>query len=123
MKFYVAGKFGERLEVRDFCSKLVSKGHEITKDWTSDEESDNGFPVINVVEDTRGVAMADAYIGRFLNPHIYKGALVEMGMAIGLRRNVYIIGHAMDECIFIHHPLVHRFDSEDEFIEYIEGAF
>jgi len=114
MKFYVAGKFEVWERVRGIQNYLISQGYEITKDWTSDKESDNGFPIINVVEDIRGIAMADAYVGVFEEGYIYKGALVELGAAIALRKKVYIIGHAQDSCIFINHPLVTKCEAELE---------
>lgn len=116
MKFYVAGKFGERGAIRELMNKLEANGHTITKDWTVDEEDVAGFPIINVVEDIYGIRIADAYIGVFLNEHNYKGALVEMGVSLGLRKPTYIIGHATDACVFNSHPLVKQFDTIGDFL-------
>ncbi len=114
MKIYVAGKFEDQKRVKNIQEQLISRGHEITKDWTEDKEAENGFPVINVVEDMRGIATADAYVGVFVDKFNYKGALVELGAAIALRKKVYVIGHGADSCIFLSHPLVRRCNSVKE---------
>jgi len=121
MKIYVAGKWEDRRSVQDIQGALLLKGYEITKDWTIDDEGDAGYPVINVVEDIRGVAMADAYVGYFENEHNYRGTLIEFGAALALRKPCYIIGHAIDKCIFIKHPLVTQFDSVEEFLMIVGG--
>jgi len=117
MKFYVAGKWEEREAIRRLQNELRNLGHEITKDWTVDEEDAPGYPVINVVEDVRGAKVADAYVGLFVNSHNYRGALVEMGVALGNRKRVYIIGHGIDGCIFAGHPLVTVFDNVNDFLK------
>ena len=122
MKFYVAGKWEERRLVKFLQAALIELGHEITKDWTVDEEFEPGYPIINVVEDVRGAKTADAYVGIFKNTHNYKGALIEMGVSLGSRIPIYIIGHAIDSCIFTSHPLVRQFDNEEQFIAYIDGV-
>jgi len=122
VKFYIAGKFEERPSVKALQNELIKLGHEITKDWTLDEEDEPGYPVINAVEDVRGVKMAGAYVGLYINSHDYKGALVEMGVALGARIPLYIIGHAVDSCIFINHPLVETFETVGEFLEWIKPA-
>ncbi|KKK73067.1 hypothetical protein LCGC14_2897530 [marine sediment metagenome] len=116
MKIYVAGKWEERKDVKFLQRQLILLGHEITKDWTVDEEGEAGYPVINVVEDMWGVKSTDIYVGLFLNNHNYKGALVELGGALASRKPCYIIGHAMDSCIFIRHPLVRQVATTGEFL-------
>jgi len=111
MKFYVAGKWEDRFRCKELMIRLRKLGHEITKDWTVDEENAPGYPVINVVEDIRGVTQADFYVGIFIEHYSYKGALIEMGAALALRKPVFIVGAALDSCIFIAHPLVKKFSS------------
>jgi len=117
MKFYVAGKWEEREQVRQLQDELRRLGHTITVDWTWHEFEDGGYPVQYAQEDVFGAATCDAYVGRFVNPNSYKGALVEMGVALGLGKKVFVIGHAIDTCIFVSHPLVTRCSNTKKFFE------
>lgn len=119
MNFYVAGKWEERAEIRKLQNKLRELGHMITVDWTWHEVDDPGFPSQYAIEDINGASWADAYVGRFITRHDYKGALVEMGATLAMGNKVFIIGHAIDSCLFVGHPLVKQFDNEDEFLNYI----
>ena len=120
MNFYVAGKFEEKEYIRLLQDELRELGHTITIDWTWHKEEDSGFRSQYAIEDINGASWADAYVGRFISKHDYKGALVEMGAALAMRKSVYIIGHAVDSCLFMGHPLVKQFDNEDEFLDYIK---
>lgn len=115
-KFYVAGKCEEREKIRELMQTLISLGNEITVDWTVHERSDTGYPAAYAQEDIEGVRRADIYIGYFMNKNDYKGALVELGAALGLGKRVFIVGHAIDSCIFVGHPLVTQVDSKEEFL-------
>ena len=119
MEFYVAGKWQDRENVRKLMDKIQELGHAITCDWTLDEENAAGYPVLNTINDTRGVQICDAYVGSFVNKNKYQGALVELGIALGLNRRIFIIGHAVDTCIFTNHPSVQRFETELEFLNYV----
>lgn len=121
MNFYVAGKYEERGEIRRLQDKLRELGHRIIIDWTWHKEEDPGFPSQYAIEDINGAAWAGAYVGRFINKHTYKGALVEMGAALAMGNRVFIIGHAIDSCLFVGHPLVRQFYNEDEFLNYISS--
>ena len=120
MRVYVAGKWEEREAVKKLQQALIKMGHTITVDWTGHEIDDEGYPLTYAQDDVRGVQEADAYVGRFLKENNYKGALVELGVALGLNKQVYIIGHAIDSCLFVHHFLVRIFDTEPEFLAYME---
>ncbi len=119
MKFYVAGKFQDRKNIRKLMDKIQDLGHAITYDWTIDEENAAGYPVLNTINDTRGVQICDAYVGRFIKKNRYRGALVELGIALGLGKRIYIIGHEADACIFTNHPSVQKFETELEFLSYV----
>jgi len=92
MKFYVAGKWQDRKNIRKLMDKIQNLGHAITYDWTIDEENAAGYPVLNTINDTRGVQICDAYVGRFVEENHYRGALVELGIAMGLSKKIYVIG-------------------------------
>ncbi|KKN74989.1 hypothetical protein LCGC14_0384910 [marine sediment metagenome] len=119
MKFYVAGKWEDRKNCRKLMDKIQDLGHAISYDWTTGEETDEGYPIVNAINDTRGVQVSDVYVGRFIDKNNYKGALVELGIALGLNKRIFIIGHAIDSCIFCHHPSVRRFENESEFLSYV----
>lgn len=119
MKIYVAGKWEEREEVRKLQQQLRHLGHQITVDWTWHERDDPGFPTQYAVDDIKGVIACNAYVGIFKNGLSYKGALVEMGVALACGKMVFIIGHAIDSCLFVSHPSVQKFETELEFISFL----
>lgn len=113
MKIYVAGKYSDRDRVRYIHQNLKEMGHEITVDWTNHDIYPNDATAERLSQfaqdDVRGVKEADLYIGLMTIPFEYKGAWVEMGLALGKGIPIYIIGNAGDSCIFMHHPLVWKF--------------
>ena len=119
MKIYVAGKWQDRKNVRKLMDELENGGHTVTYDWTKDEENAVGYPIQNTINDTLGVRNCDVIVGRFIDDYKYSGALTEMGMAIGLGKPVLIIGHAIDNCIFINHPTVQKFETELELLSFV----
>lgn len=120
MKFYVAGKWEDREAVKKLQEALIELGHTITVDWTWHEKADEGYPIQYSIDDIKGVQLADAYVGLFIEDYRYKGALVEMGAALGLHKRVYLIGHAIDTCLFAKHPLVQQFENEYEFLSFVK---
>ncbi len=120
MKFFISGKFEDRLNIRYLQNELKKMGHEITEDWTYHEYSDKGYPEEYAISDIEGVSKADTFVGRFVADYNYKGAFVEMGVALGQGKRCFVIGHAIDSCIFLHHPLVRRVESDKEFLKLID---
>lgn len=94
MKLYVASKFHNYVEARDVIDKLKGVGHEITCDWTRNEEFDlkSGEPLMYndgapldvqarvAHADRRGIANCERFI--LLAKPDMKGGMVELGMAI-----------------------------------------
>ncbi len=120
MKVFVSGKFEDREAIRRLQLVLQHFGYEIAEDWTHHEYSDKGYPVEYAQADIEGVKNCDVYVGRFVADYNYKGAFVEMGAAIALGKEVCIIGHAADSCIFIHHPCIKQFNNNSEFLSIIK---
>lgn len=120
MKVYVAGKFQDRTKVRGLMDKLEGLGHEITFDWTIEHYAKKEETIEDAVECLQGVIDAEVYVGLFVEDHIYKGALVELGIALTSNILVYLIGHAIDSTIF---TLLadKKFENEEEFLDYIGG--
>ena len=108
IKLYVAGKFSDKDRIKDIMNFFTSQGdYKITKDWTTSTVNDEGYPVKNCLADTQGVIDADAFVGVYINKeYIYRGSIVEFGIALGNGKRCIFIGHGMDSCIFTNHPLV-----------------
>lgn len=104
MKFYVAGKWEDRDSVKEIMNYLEQQGHTITCDWTRHEYSDNKSMERYALDDMQGVLDADVFVGLFVKDLNYKGALVELGMAMASGKKVIIVGNAISSCIFIKHP-------------------
>jgi hypothetical protein len=125
MIFYVASKTDELKKVREIQCKLKSMGHKISYDWTIDAEKGANRTLTKsllecAINDIEGVKVADAYIGYFVNFHQYKGAYSELGASIALGKKAFIIGNEGNGCVFVNHPLVTKFNTEDEFYKYIK---
>ena len=124
MKVYVASKYQERETIRELYDILRSHGHEITVDWTNhdvfpddaEEEKLGEF----ACDDVRGVQECDSMIIYMVNEHQYKGAWVEMGVALALNKPVFVLGNAGDSCIFMNHSLVRKYICFVKLLEYLE---
>ena len=117
MKIYVAGKWEDRARVSEIMRILRSIGYEITCDWTDHKYSDDAYPEQYCMDDLQGVKDADLYLGIFIESYDYRGALVEMGIALGVGIPVWLFGDKADSCIFSHHPSVRKFPSWTELAE------
>ena len=105
--FYVGGSSSPegRARVREVQEILRSDGFSVTWDWTSFE----GPPEEIVARDIFGIASADAILLIFENPDfVFRGSFTELGLAIAMKKNVYILGDAGDANIFLNSPLVRK---------------
>lgn len=118
MKIYVAGKWEERERITHFMNELRKQGHIITCDWTDHKYDTREVMASFACDDLEGVRTCNAYIGVFENECRYRGALVEMGAALVLRKDVFIIGHAEDSCIFMLCPTVWHFRDMRDCLDY-----
>ena len=101
---YVAGSWSDRDRVREVMLALICQGHTITYDWTQVEQSST----IQAQHDKRGVERADALVLVMEKEYIYRGAWVEMGIAVGLGIPVFVFGQANREwCLFFQLPGVY----------------
>jgi len=118
MRVYVAGKFQDKVQVKWLMDRLEELGHDITFDWTTEHYAKKEETAEDAEQCLSGVFDADVFVGLFTEDYIYKGALIEMGFAMAEEGRIYIIGHAIDSCIFS--KLADRqFDTEYEFLNYI----
>jgi nucleoside 2-deoxyribosyltransferase len=114
VKVYVAGKFQEKERVRRVQALVREYGHEITCDWTVEDDSLFDGEALRAYwrrcaqDDVAGVRACDALI---LLPHARgKGLWVELGIALALNKRVIVVGFDGDDshqpCIFCKLPQV-----------------
>lgn len=128
MNIYVFGKKEQLTQIRYLQAELRQAGHFITFDWTvvvgyfqlSKDVITAEIDRNNAVCDIEGIKVADCVVGYVPDKLPFRGAYVELGAAIALGKPVLLIGHGMDECVFVHHPLVKIFDKMSEVIEFIK---
>ncbi|MFH1352435.1 MAG: hypothetical protein ABIH68_02545, partial [bacterium] len=99
-RVYVAAKFQDRMTARCIMAHLRGKGHTITFDWTDSKYQNREETPEDAVACLNGVRDCEVFIGVFVKPYKYQGSLVELGVALGLKKKVHIIGDAIDSCIF-----------------------
>ena len=105
-RVYVAGKFEDASRVRIVQADLKDMGFEISFDWTHDPEAGP----TQAMNDYNGVMNADVVVCVFEKDYDYCGSLVEMGIALGAGKPVFVLGNApvTRRNIFMNHPNVFR---------------
>ncbi|MEK3800032.1 nucleoside 2-deoxyribosyltransferase [Peribacillus sp. FSL H8-0477] len=88
IRFYTASSFQNIQDVNYLNQRLVEKGYELSYDWTQNGRA-SSLAELSVIgeEEMQGVRNADFLI--VLLPG-GKGSHIEMGMALGLRKRVYL---------------------------------
>lgn len=105
MRIYIATKYEEKSRAAEMAEVLERAGHTITYKWWFNEQ----VTIEQALADMWGVVGADALVLIVEKDLNYCGALVEMGIAIGCDKPVYVLGHQLDDrCIFMHLPSVHK---------------
>ncbi len=122
MKLYIAGKWEDRSRVAEIMRICRGIGIEITCDWTDHKYSDEAYPRQYCMDDLDGIRNCDLYLGIFVADYHYRGALVEMGIALGIGIPVWLFGDKQDDCIFSHHPSVRKFKSWGKLCEALAEA-
>lgn len=127
MKFYVAGKWQDREYIKSIMEHLKKLGHEITCDWTTHSfDSKTGVTGTKedienfALEDIQGVKEADICIFLFGQEYVYRGALVELGLAIAFNKEIFIIGNKQDDCIFANLSYIKKFKSFSNILKYLK---
>jgi nucleoside 2-deoxyribosyltransferase len=128
MKFYIAARFSRRPEAHMLAKKLLKLGHQITSRWVkpdSDHVAPSGLSeqaadaerTRFAIEDCEDVRACDCCISLMEEPRNNGrgGRHVEFGFALGLQKELIIIGPR--ETVFHHLPKVKHFNTIDEFIE------
>lgn len=94
----------------------VAHGHS-TYDWTTqDVESPEqaALDILNVVTSDQLIILAEQHLP-------YKGVYVELGAALSRHIPVWVVGTGLDDCMFVQHPLVHKFFSIDPVLTLLVG--
>lgn len=145
MKIYVAGKWSERDKVKTVMEIFESRGHIITCDWTRHiapernmREGGNGIFTKEydwsknvdwaqnghktyAEEDLNGVLSCDLLIACMWSPEIfYKGAWIEVGIALGHYKRVIIIGKEIAS-VFLGLPNITVVQYKEEAIDIVDS--
>jgi len=112
MKFYVAAKWRDRPLVKKVYELLRMYGHSITVDWTDHElpegEDANAQQFLEkwAVIDIDGVRECDYLVALFEERRHQRGAMIELGAALGCGKLVIVVGHAEDSSTLLRHPRI-----------------
>lgn len=147
MKIYLASRYSRRLELCGYRDQLQATGHVVTSRWLngSHQISDAGAPINEAGErlaegddgsdtpeaaalrrkfaddDFRDVQSCDLLIA-FTEPprsgHSRGGRHVELGLALGMMKQVWVVGHR--ENLFCWHEDVRFFPTWDGCVEMLE---
>ena len=88
MKFYIASSFANKEKVRYASEQLKDLGHIQTYDWTRNERA-SSFKELERIGQFEKEAVLEADILIVLLP-AGKGSHIEMGMAIGQGKKIYL---------------------------------
>ncbi|MBM6617554.1 nucleoside 2-deoxyribosyltransferase [Bacillus suaedaesalsae] len=105
MKFYIASGLQNKETVQQVSMVLCEKGHHHTYDWTKNDNADS-FEKLSIIGEAekKGVQEADVLIALLPGG---KGTHIEIGIAIGMNKPVYIytefrINDPLSSCTFYH---------------------
>ncbi len=104
MRVYVASKFEDRARASQIMNRLTAVGHVVTHDWTQSSQ----FSMAQAHHDREGVMTAEALVIIAERDYPFRGTYVELGMALARGIPIYLLGEAMNACIFVLLPEVHR---------------
>ena len=116
MKIYVASKWQEREMVKYIIDRLKYRNHEIMADWT--DHPKHAHNRAYAIEAMAGIKECDLLIAYMVNEHYYKGAWADIGAAIILNIEVYIIGDVTG--VFSDHPLVTKFGTIAQVMSFLD---
>ncbi len=113
MRVYVATAFANLDEARDVMSALRAAGHTITYDWTRDLADPSQTPAQQYAHlqacganDFRGVVAAQAVL--LINHQEARDAMVEFGIALGLRTPVWVLYPFRRPSVFFHQAALYH---------------
>lgn len=114
-KLYVAGSFLEKNIVNAIERRLAKEGFGITSTWIRHAGTENPVELEEqALIDARGISIADALV--VVLPGRYSTAS-EIGLAIGFKKPVVLLGKKDDRNLFFYHPLVTAYPDIESLIE------
>lgn len=119
-RVYITGKWSDKDTIREYMNQLEKLGHTITHDWTTSYESNAENKKSDIAfNGVQGVAFAEVVIVVLTDPkYSYRGSFTELGVALGLLKDVYVICHDKNsDCrtnVFFHHPSIVHVESWGE---------
>lgn len=120
LKFYIAGSFSERQEIRGLMDRIEEMGYEIITDWTTHlpiKPYEDNLELANQYadEDIRGAADCDIFI---LKPAKEGGGtqFAELGAAIDSEKvkRIFVVGPHNKRSVVFFHSRIERVDSPEE---------
>jgi hypothetical protein len=116
VKIYIAGALGDEARVRRLMTRIAAQGHEVTFDWTVDQPGEGEEEQRTSARLMRQAVLAcDAFV--LVDHSLVRGALIELGMAVGAGKPA-LICTPVRASVFFWLPGVQSFDCEDD----LEGA-
>ncbi len=128
IKFYIASSIKNKDKVQDVFNALITKGHEVTTDWTLTDdipEDERGLKkdyMRSIAKrDFEGIRECDVFI-LLSAPSEGRSMYVELGLAIAMyeatgKPSVFVVGSDNKESVFYFHPAVQCVGSLDETLE------
>lgn len=118
MKLYIAAHSQE--EARKVATLCEDQGHVITSSWLNEDFSRTSSYTEDdkrkiAVKDVNEVLESDALVLLPSPMRIPGGKFVEVGVALGARMHVYILGHR--ENMLMWHPFTRCFNSAEDFLK------
>jgi len=120
--FYVASAFGNKEKVAAIVQTLRAMGHKVSHDWTQQEHAYTQHAAIHAQEDREGVEGCTHFVALFDEPLRSLNTYVELGIALGLHKQVYVIGDCDSDCIFSRLPGIKRIATLAEFMALAKGG-
>lgn len=101
---YVAAQYKNREWAIQVMNQLIAAGHHVTSRWLIAETQENALAALMDEEDVRMATDGLVLLAEPDGSLVKGGKHVETGMALALRRTVWVVGQR--ENVFHHHPLV-----------------
>lgn len=124
MNFYIASSFRNIDQVKELTARLQSQGFVHTYDWTQNERA-TSYGALKQIGEQEQKAVANSDFLVILLP-AGKGSHIEFGIALGLRKRIYVFAPAKElfdfdvTTTFYHIDVVKRFTGEfGDFIDFL----
>lgn len=124
MKFYLASRYDDRLQLCEIRERLLAQGHDVTARWLngSHELGEGTEHAVDsrrfAEEDLRDIERADAVV-LFNNPasleSVRGGRHIEFGYALAQAKTLIIVGPRLS--VFHYLPFVYQFDGWESLLD------